>query len=178
MTVQTKSKLLTHSLHRGMGLRGLAFFLFSLFLGSVWSCRPTQDAVIQYQQIPEAKWDRGQEIQFRFLITETHRPYYFDLLLRHNNNVEYADFDILATLSNGLNYERKDTLHLLLSNGDHEWRGIGVALTELSFTYLPGITFPSTGIYTLTLAPCSLRPSIGGIENVGVVLREDPEVAW
>lgn len=178
MTVQPKSKLLTHSLHRGVGLRGLAFFLFSLFLGSVWGCRPTEDAVIQYQQIPEAKWDRGQQIQFRFLITKTHRPYYVDLLLRHNNNVEYTDFYLLATLSNGLNYERQDTLHLILSDRDHEWKGGGVALTEISFDYLPGIVFPSTGIYTLSLEPCNGRPSVRGIENVGAVLREEAEVAW
>ena len=109
---------------------------------------------------------------------EAHHPYYFDLLIRHNNNVEYCDFEVLATLSNGAFYERRDTLHLLLSEQEGLWRGSGVALTELSFPYLHGVQFPISGIYTLTLEPCSLRPSIRGIENVGVAFCNRAKVCW
>ncbi len=152
------------------------FFLLPL-LGIV-ACRPTREAFIVYEKVPKAKWDRGQQLSFRFLVTEAHRPYYFDLLIRHNNNVEYCDFEVLATLSNGALYERRDTLHLLLSEQEGLWRGTGVALTELSFPYLQGIRLPTSGIYTLTLEPCSLRPSIRGIENVGVAFCSSAGVSW
>ncbi len=152
------------------------FFLLPL-LGIV-ACRPTREAFIVYEKVPKAKWDRGQQLSYRFLITEAHHPYYFDLLIRHNNNVEYCDFEVLATLSNGAFYERRDTLHLLLSEQEGLWRGSGVALTELSFPYLHGIQFPISGIYTLTLEPCSLRPSIRGIENVGVAFCNRAKVCW
>ena len=137
------------------------FFLLPL-LGIV-ACRPTREAFIVYEKVPKAKWDRGQQLSYRFLVTEAHRPYYFDLLIRHNNNVDYCDFEVLATLSNEALYERRDTLHLLLSEQEGLWRGTGVALTELSFPYLQGVRLPTSGIYTLTLEPCSLRPSIRGI---------------
>lgn len=152
------------------------FFLLPL-LGIV-ACRPTREAFIVYEKVPKAKWDRGQQLSYRFLITEAHHPYYFDLLIRHNNNVEYCDFEVLATLSNGALYERRDTLHLLLSEQEGLWRGTGVALTELSFPYLQGVRLPTSGIYTLTLEPCSLRPSIRGIENVGVAFCSSAGVSW
>ena len=141
-------------------------------------CRPTREAFIVYEKVPKAKWDRGQQLSYRFLVTEAHHPYYFDLLIRHNNNVEYCDFKVLATLSNGAFYERRDTLHLLLSEQEGLWRGSGVALTELSFSYLQGVRLPISGIYTLTLEPCSLRPSIRGIENVGVAFCNRAKVCW
>lgn len=144
----------------------------------VVACRPTREASIVYEKVPNASWKRGQQLSFRFLVTEAHHPYYFDLLIRHNNNVEYCDFEVLATLSNGAFYERRDTLHLLLSEQEGLWRGSGVALTELSFPYLQGVQFPISGIYTLTLEPCSLRPSIRGIENVGVAFCNRAKVCW
>lgn len=152
------------------------FFLLPL-LGIV-ACRPTREAFIVYEKVPKAKWDRGQQLSYRFLVTEAHRPYYFDLLIRHNNNVDYCDFEVLATLSNEALYERRDTLHLLLSEQEGLWRGTGVALTELSFPYLQGVRLPTSGIYTLTLEPCSLRPSIRGIENVGVAFCSSAGVSW
>lgn len=153
--------------------------LFSVALPiAVVGCRPTREACIEYEKVPNAKWNRGQQLSYRFLVTEAHRPYYFDLLIRHNNNVEYCGFDVLATLSDGIAYERRDTLHLLLAAQEGLWRGSGVALTELSFPYLQGVKFPTSGIYTLTLEPCSERPSIGGIENVGVVCHNRAGATW
>lgn len=162
--------------YRGILVLLSPFFLLPL-LGVV-GCRPTREAFIEYEKVPKAKWDRGQQLSYRFLVTEAHHPYYFDLLIRHNNNVEYCDFEVLATLSNGALYERRDTLHLLLSEQEGLWRGSGVALTELSFPYLQGIRLPTSGIYTLTLEPCSLRPSIRGIENVGVAFCNRAKVCW
>lgn len=155
----------------------LSSFFVTLFF-CVVACRPTREASIVYEKVPNASWKRGQQLSFRFLVTEAHHPYYFDLLIRHNNNVEYCDFEVLATLSNGALYERQDTLHLLLSEQEGLWRGTGVALTELSFPYLHGVQFPISGIYTLTLEPCSLRPSIRGIENVGVAFCNRAKVCW
>lgn len=155
----------------------LSSFFVTLFF-CVVACRPTREAFIEYEKVPKAKWDGGQQLSYRFLIMEAHHPYYFDLLIRHNNNVEYCDFEVLATLSNGAFYERRDTLHLLLSEQEGLWRGSGVALTELSFPYLHGVQFPISGIYTLTLEPCSLRPSIRGIENVGVAFCSSAGVSW
>lgn len=160
------------------GILALLSPFFLLPLLGVVACRPTREAFIVYEKIPKAKWDRGQQLSYRFLITEAHHPYYFDLLIRHNNNVDYCDFEVLATLSNGAFYERRDTLHLLLSEQEGLWRGSGVALTELSFPYLHGVQFPISGIYTLTLEPCSLRPSIRGIENVGVAFCNRAKVCW
>ena len=160
------------------GILALLSPFFLLLLLGVVGCRPTREASIVYEKVPKAKWDRGQQLSYRFLITEAHHPYYFDLLIRHNNNVEYCDFEVLATLSNGAFYERRDTLHLLLSEQEGLWRGSGVALTELSFPYLHGVQFPISGIYTLTLEPCSLRPSIRGIENVGVAFCNRAKVCW
>lgn len=160
------------------GILALLSLFFLLPLLGVVACRPTREAFIVYEKVPKAKWDRGQQLSYRFLITEAHHPYYFDLLIRHNNNVEYCDFEVLATLSNGALYERRDTLHLLLSEQEGLWRGTGVALTELSFPYLQGIRLPTSGIYTLTLEPCSLRPSIRGIENVGVAFCSSAGVSW
>lgn len=160
------------------GILALLSPFFLLLLLGVVGCRPTREAFIEYEKVPNAKWDRGQQLSYRFLITEAHHPYYFDLLIRHNNNVEYCDFEVLATLSNGAFYERRDTLHLLLSEQEGLWRGSGVALTELSFPYLHGVQFPISGIYTLTLEPCSLRPSIRGIENVGVAFCNRAKVCW
>lgn len=162
--------------YRGI-LALLSPFFFLPLLGVV-GCRPTREAFIVYEKVPKAKWDRGQQLSYRFLITEAHHPYYFDLLIRHNNNVDYCDFEVLATLSNEALYERRDTLHLLLSEQEGLWRGTGVALTELSFPYLQGIRLPTSGIYTLTLEPCSLRPSIRGIENVGVAFCSSAGVSW
>lgn len=156
----------------------LSSFFVTLFFCMVVACRPTREASIVYEKVPNASWKRGQQLSFRFLVTEAHHPYYFDLLIRHNNNVEYCDFEVLATLSNGAFYERRDTLHLLLSEQEGLWRGSGVALTELSFPYLQGVQFPISGIYTLTLEPCSLRPSIRGIENVGVAFCNRAKVCW
>ncbi|WP_315555432.1 hypothetical protein [Porphyromonas endodontalis] len=160
------------------GILALLSPFFLLPLLGVVACRPTREAFIVYEKVPKAKWDRGQQLSYRFLITEAHHPYYFDLLIRHNNNVEYCDFEVLATLSNGAFYERRDTLHLLLSEQEGLWRGSGVALTELSFPYLQGVRLPISGIYTLTLEPCSLRPSIRGIENVGVAFCNRAKVCW
>lgn len=160
------------------GILALLSPFFLLPLLGVVACRPTREAFIVYEKVPKAKWDRGQQLSYRFLITEAHHPYYFDLLIRHNNNVEYCDFEVLATLSNGALYERRDTLHLLLSEQEGLWRGTGVALTELSFPYLQGVRLPTSGIYTLTLEPCSLRPSIRGIENVGVAFCSSAGVSW
>ena len=160
------------------GILALLSPFFLLPLLGVVGCRPTREAFIVYEKVPKAKWDRGQQLSYRFLITEAHHPYYFDLLIRHNNNVEYCDFEVLATLSNGAFYERRDTLHLFLSEQEGLWRGSGVALTELSFPYLHGAQFPISGIYTLTLEPCSLRPSIRGIENVGVAFCNRAKVCW
>ncbi|WP_462135610.1 gliding motility lipoprotein GldH family protein [Porphyromonas endodontalis] len=160
------------------GILALLSPFFLLPLLGVVGCRPTREAFIEYEKVPKAKWDRGQQLSYRFLITEAHHPYYFDLLIRHNNNVEYCDFEVLATLSNGAFYERRDTLYLLLSEQEGLWRGSGVALTELSFPYLHGVQFPISGIYTLTLEPCSLRPSIRGIENVGVAFCNRAKVCW
>lgn len=155
----------------------LSSFFVTLFF-CVVACRPTREAFIVYEKVPKAKWDRGQQLSYRFLVTEAHRLYYFDLLIRHNNNVDYCDFEVLATLSNEALYERRDTLHLLLSEQEGLWRGTGVALTELSFPYLQGVRLPTSGIYTLTLEPCSLRPSIRGIENVGVAFCSSAGVSW
>ena len=155
----------------------LSSFFVTLFF-CVVACRPTREASIVYEKVPNASWKRGQQLSFHFLVTEAYRPYYFDLLIRHNNNVEYCDFEVLATLSNGALYERRDTLHLLLSEQEGLWRGTGVALTELSFPYLQGVRLPTSGIYTLTLEPCSLRPSIRGIENVGVAFCSSAGVSW
>lgn len=160
------------------GILALLSPFFLLPLLGVVACRPTREASIVYEKVPNASWKRGQQLSFRFLVTEAHHPYYFDLLIRHNNNVEYCDFEVLATLSNGAFYERRDTLHLLLSEQEGLWRGSGVALTELSFSYLHGVQFPISGIYTLTLEPCSLRPSIRGIENVGVAFCNRAKVCW
>lgn len=160
------------------GILALLSPFFLLPLLGVVACRPTREAFIEYEKVPKAKWDRGQQLSYRFLITEAHHPYYFDLLIRHNNNVDYCDFEVLATLSNGALYERRDTLHLLLSEQEGLWRGTGVALTELSFPYLQGVRLPTSGIYTLTLEPCSLRPSIRGIENVGVAFCSSAGVSW
>ena len=160
------------------GILALLSPFFLLLLLGVVGCRPTREASIVYEKVPNARWKRGQQLSFRFLVTEAHHPYYFDLLIRHNNNVEYCDFEVLATLSNGAFYERRDTLHLLLSEQEGLWRGSGVALTELSFPYLHGVQFPISGIYTLTLEPCSLRPSIRGIENVGVAFCNRAKVCW
>ena len=160
------------------GILALLSLFFLLPLLGVVACRPTREASIVYEKVPNASWKRGQQLSYRFLIMEAHHPYYFDLLIRHNNNVEYCDFEVLATLSNGAFYERRDTLHLLLSEQEGLWRGSGVALTELSFPYLHGVQFPISGIYTLTLEPCSLRPSIRGIENVGVAFCNRAKVCW
>ena len=155
----------------------LSSFFVTLFF-CVVACRPTREASIVYEKVPNASWKRGQQLSFRFLVTEAHRPCYLDLLIRHNNNVDYCDFEVLATLSNEALYERRDTLHLLLSEQEGLWRGTGVALTELSFPYLQGVRLPTSGIYTLTLEPCSLRPSIRGIENVGVAFCSSAGVSW
>nr|WP_315076277.1 hypothetical protein [uncultured Porphyromonas sp.] len=160
------------------GILALLSPFFLLLLLGVVGCRPTREASIVYEKVPNASWKRGQQLSFRFLVTEAHRPYYFDLLIRHNNNVDYCDFEVLATLSNEALYERRDTLHLLLSEQEGLWRGTGVALTELSFPYLQGVRLPTSGIYTLTLVPCSLRPSIRGIENVGVAFCSSAGVSW
>ena len=155
----------------------LSLFLVALPI-TVAGCRPTREACIEYEKVPNAKWNRGQQLSYRFLVTEAHRPYYFDLLIRHNNNVEYCGFDVLATLSDGIAYERRDTLHLLLAAQEGLWLGSGVALTELSYPYLQSVKFPTSRIYTLPLEPCSRRPSIGGIENVGVVCHNRAGATW
>lgn len=161
--------------------RGFCALVTMLFVALLWggvSCRPTRGASIEYQKVPKARWERGQQLSYQFLVTEAYRPYYFEVLLRHNNNVEYCDFEVLATLSNGIHYQRQDTLHLVLSEQDGLWRGEGVALTEISFPYLRGVQLPTSGIYTLTLEPCSLRPSIRGIENVGVAFCPRAYTEW
>ena len=81
--------------YRGILVLLSPFFLLPL-LGVV-GCRPTREAFIEYEKVPKAKWDRGQQLSYRFLVTEAHHPYYFDLLIRHNNNVEYCDFEVLPT---------------------------------------------------------------------------------
>lgn len=144
---------------------------FALLLLLLMGCRPSQELAVSYSPIPNAEWERGASVEIPFLVTEAGRTYRMDILLRHNNMYDYNHIVLQTVLTNQWGYKRVDTLSLPLAVRSGVWAGKGVALRENAFVFLPQISFPSSGMYTLSITPITPLPVLKGIENVGMVCQ-------
>lgn len=132
-------------------------------------CRPSQELSVTYCSLPTSGWEKDTPIEIPLLITEAHRPYRIHLLVRHNNEYDYNNIVLQSTIANQWGYSRTDTLSIPLAVESGKWSGRGVALRENTFIYLPKISFPTSGIYKVSLSPVTPLPVLRGIENIGIV---------
>ncbi|WP_051522347.1 gliding motility lipoprotein GldH [Porphyromonas gingivicanis] len=150
----------------------LALFLgFVLLLLLVTNCRPSQELSVTYCTLPASGWKKEAPVEIPFLITEAKRPYRIDVLIRHNNEYDYNNIVLHSSIANQWGYERIDTLSIPLAIESGRWSGRGITLRENSFVFFRKISFPTSGIYTMRLAPLTPLPALKGIENIGIVCQ-------
>ncbi|MCF0199768.1 MAG: gliding motility lipoprotein GldH [Bacteroidales bacterium] len=123
--------------------------------------------------IPEAKWDQSNKVNFDFAVDDTLNGYVFGIDLRHLENYRYSNLYVFmnTTWPNG-NHSR-DTIEITLAAPDGRWLGKGSgSMRDIRKVLIPNMRFPLKGNYHFEIEQAMREPVLNGIADIGLYIEK------
>lgn len=135
-------------------------------------CTYRKDERILYREVPHAKWQKGDVLDYEILIPDYTRSYSLEVLIRHDNRYEYRDLALAYEISVRGHVILADSMGLTLADQPQRWNGKGVAKQQNRFLLPISARFPYSGLYKIKLRHIMRVPTLSGITEVGIRLTE------
>ncbi len=118
-------------------------------------------------------WLNKQPVKFALQITEVQNPKNIIFVVRNNDQYPYLVLPLEVVLKNKEGEKLlQERLELVLADEKGKWLGQGFGDTkERSFNFKKNYIFASQGLYTLELKQATRRPTLEGIEDLGVMIQ-------
>jgi len=153
--------------------KSLFFLLFIICLGSC--CAPYH---LEFTEFSEG-WKNTEPAEFNFKGDLTSKN--MSLILRHNNDYDYANIFLITELSSTHSLTQTDTLEFLLSNPSGQWLGDKkLTLIECKLPYKQSVILVKDSLYSLKVRTSMrlndhVKPiaNLEGIIGLGLLIEED-----
>ena len=153
--------------------KSLFFLLFIICLGS---CSAPYH--LEFTEFSEG-WKNTEPAEFNFKGDLTSKN--MSLILRHNNDYDYANIFLITELSSTHSLTQTDTLEFLLSNPTGQWLGDKkLTLIEHKLPYKQSVILVKDSLYSLKVRTSMrlndhVRPiaNLEGIIGLGLLIEED-----
>lgn len=155
---------------RGMQRLGFCLLLFILYQVNL-ACSPTGDQVVMHSV--NGVWLEKEPEKFALQITDVQKPKNIIFVVRNNDEYPYLELPLEVVLKDEAEKMLiRQKVNLPLADQKGKWLGQGFGDTkERSFTFKKNYIFASQGLYTLELKQVTNRPSLEGIEDLGVMIQ-------
>ncbi|KRO90199.1 MAG: gliding motility lipoprotein GldH [Bacteroidetes bacterium] len=157
-----------------MKIKNSLFFL--LFIFCIGSC--SSPYFLEFFEFPEG-WKNTQTVEFNFKAGLSSKN--MSLILRHNNDYNYANIFLITELSSNRSLIQADTLEFLLSKPNGQWLGDKkLTLVEHKLSYKENIILEKDSLYSLKVRT-SMRlndrimpiANLEGIVGLGLLIEDD-----
>lgn len=153
--------------------KSLFFLLFIICLGS---CSAPYH--LEFTEFSEG-WKNTEPAEFNFKGDLTSKN--MSLILRHNNDYDYANIFLITELSSTHSLTQTDTLEFLLSNPTGQWLGDKkLTLIECKLPYKQSVILVKDSLYSLKVRTSMrlndhVKPiaNLEGIIGLGLLIEED-----
>lgn len=153
--------------------KSLFFLLFIICLGSCSA--PYHLEFTEFSQ----GWKNTEPAEFNFKGDLTSKN--MSLILRHNNDYDYANIFLITELSSTHSLTQTDTLEFLLSNPTGQWLGDKkLTLIECKLPYKQSVILVKDSLYSLKVRTSMrlndhVKPiaNLEGIIGLGLLIEED-----
>jgi len=153
--------------------KSLFFLLFIICLGSCSA--PYHLEFTEFSQ----GWKNTEPAEFNFKGDLTSKN--MSLILRHNNDYDYANIFLITELSSTHSLTQTDTLEFLLSNPTGQWLGDKkLTLIEHKLPYKQSVILVKDSLYSLKVRTSMrlndhVKPiaNLEGIIGLGLLIEED-----
>ena len=153
--------------------KSLFFLLFIICLGS---CSAPYH--LEFTEFSEG-WKNTEPAEFNFKGDLTSKN--MSLILRHNNDYDYANIFLITELSSTHSLTQTDTLEFLLSNPSGQWLGDKkLTLIECKLPYKQSVILVKDSLYSLKIRTSMrlndhVKPiaNLEGIIGLGLLIEED-----
>jgi|TARA_B110000914_G_scaffold212385_1_gene213287 gliding motility-associated lipoprotein GldH len=153
--------------------KSLFFLLFILCLGSC-----SGPYFLEFTEFSSG-WENTETAEFNFKGGLS--PKNMSLILRHNNDYDYANIFLILELNSTLSLVQTDTLEFLLSNPNGQWLGDKkLTLIEHKLPYQQSIILAKDSLYTLRVRTSmrlngQVKPIVNleGIIGLGLLIEEE-----
>jgi len=153
--------------------KSLFFLLFIICLGSCSA--PYHLEFTEFSQ----GWKNTEPAEFNFKGDLTSKN--MSLILRHNNDYDYANIFLITELSSTHSLTQTDTLEFLLSNPSGQWLGDKkLTLIECKLPYKQSVILVKDSLYSLKVRTSMrlndhVKPiaNLEGIIGLGLLIEED-----
>ena len=153
--------------------KSLFFLLFIICLGS---CSAPYH--LEFTEFSEG-WKNTEPAEFNFKGDLTSKN--MSLILRHNNDYDYANIFLITELSSTHSLTQTDTLEFLLSNPTGQWLGDKkLTLIECKLPYKQSVVLVKDSLYSLKVRTSMrlndhVKPiaNLEGIIGLGLLIEED-----
>ena len=153
--------------------KNLFFLLFIICLGSCSS-----PYLLEFVEFSDG-WKNTEPVEFNFkgdLISKN-----MSLILRHNNDYDYANIFLITELNSTHSLTQTDTLEFLLSNPRGQWLGDKkLTLIEHKLPYKQNIILAKDSLYSLKVRTSMrlndhIKPiaNLEGIIGLGLLIEEE-----
>lgn len=133
-----------------------------------------------YHSTSNANWPKDSVMEFQFTNHDTVSGHHLFITVRNDTDYPYSNLFLIANLEFPSGITIRDTLEYKMADPEGNWLGQGSgSLVDNKLWYKENIVFPSSGVYTLTIAH-AMRDNgsvdgvdlLPGITDVGVEIEK------
>jgi gliding motility-associated lipoprotein GldH len=130
----------------------------------------------EVQDVPSSEWSVSDLKQFEWVQEDSTRTYDIFITLQHNADYPYRNLFLFVEHSENEASPGRDTLAAFLAEPTGKWTGSGSgSLISHRFPYLMNKRFERNGIIHFTVQHGMRDAELGGIERVGILIKEHVE---
>ncbi len=153
----------------------VATVLASLFI--VFSaCQVNPNKRYEFKQLAEATWSKGDTLRYVFFVPEGQQNYNIALQFRLNTTFEQLHLPIGYTINNNMGYNFCDSTILVVAKAPGDFSNFSGSYRQFLLPLPHQFVPPIAGIYTFSVFHQINRPSVRGVENIGITI-EKPNIS-
>lgn len=143
--------------------------VLSLF---IYSCQ--SDTIYrESKDIPDAKWDKTNILNFNFTIQDTVKPYSVYVNIRNTSRYAFRNLYLFIETTAPEGYAVRDTFECILANDKGRWYGKGWGdIYENKIPYHRYIRFPEPGTYSIEVQQAMRKNPLKHITDIGIIIEE------
>ena len=124
----------------------------------------------QYHSLPNEGWERDSVLNYEIAVDSLLEKCNIDIELSYNNNYPYRNLYLFVSGADSTNNQIfSDTLNITLADEYGKWLGNGWGTSyQQRVEYRNSYSFPTAGLYSITVKQGMRDNPILGIERVGV----------
>lgn len=143
-----------------------------LFLFIIGLCLVSCDSNLVFEEnlkIDESVWNRTQQAQFSFEITDSTQLHNFFINFRHAGDYPYKNLYLFTRIKSPDGKIARDTAQMLLADNKGRWLGKSIGdIYDYQFKFKEQFMFPEKGEYVVNIEQAMRDQVLPNVTDIGI----------